>query len=686
MERTKLQLPRWFTWLLLAVCTAPFALQWVGIDAGSRESAFAPNHSDGVDQQFDLLRGAFHHVFLEWSAVMMAIVTCVLAFAHYRIHRDPITPIIGVALLCAGCMDAFHTLAATRTISASAPNTDLIPFTWAICRLFNSSICLVGVSLALWSTGRHRKIGNQSITLIFISIGFVAIAWVVIHYAATSEALPRTQFPDALITRPWDIYPLLLFIVCAFVFVRLNRRNPSPFTHALVLSTIPDLATQMHMALGSSALFDHHFNIAHGLKILAYIVPFAGLCFHYVQTNKELLQNQEILRESLIRSEQLQRTKSEFLATMSHEIRTPMHGILGFTQLLSQENLNKEAAEFTQTINDCAQGLLTIINDILDFSKIEAGQLTFEKLNFNLRGSLENTVRLLQPKAEERNIDLRLEIDGDIPARLNGDSNRLRQILVNLLGNAIKFTKNGTVTLRVSAHEAPRIAHAWCIKFDVIDNGIGMTPEQTENLFQAFSQADSSISRKYGGTGLGLAISQRLAGMMGGTIVVESQSGQGSTFSFSAILQHSNTSIENDERTESVEFESGARLTVLLAEDNIVNQHLGIRLLKSVGVTADLARNGIEATEMVRKKCYDLVLMDMQMPEMSGIEATQNIRAERGNLHQPVIFAMTANVSDEARLECAASGMDGFLTKPITKAELAHCLEQVARLSLSSAA
>lgn len=288
------RLPRSFFWITLIITILPYTLNLLGFDFSAMK--FDLTHdlsgSKASDQHFFLLNGAFTHTILEWSAFMLAILTCVLAFTNYIIKRDPIAPILGVALLCAGMMDAFHTLAATRLIEAIAPNKDLIPFTWAICRLFNSAICLIGILIVIFGKKQSQKF--NSLLIAVVSVIFVFIAYITIKICAQSASLPATQFPDNLITRPWDIYPLIIFFITAFAYHFYNKKHPSPFIQALLLSTIPDLATQFHMALGSSNLFDNHFVIAHFLKIVSYAVPFAGLAWTYVSTNKEkdLMNNQ----------------------------------------------------------------------------------------------------------------------------------------------------------------------------------------------------------------------------------------------------------------------------------------------------------------------------------------------------------------------------------------------------------
>ena len=285
-------LPRAVTWTVLALCLAPTLLGLAGVDFGSDLQARGLSLSSGqadheiVDAMFSQLRGAFTHSLLEWSAFSTAIFTVVLAFVYFRIKGDVVTPVLALALFCAACMDAFHTLAAARLIEAVADNRDLIPFTWAICRLFNALILIFGASIFL--IFRRAESIRSSWLIAALGSAFAIVAYAVIHYCAVSASLPQTMFPGALVTRPYDVAPLVLYLVGGFfVFRPFARRYPSIFSRALLLSLAPQIATQLHMAFGSTALFDHHFNIAHALKILAYLVPFIGLTSAYVQTYRE---------------------------------------------------------------------------------------------------------------------------------------------------------------------------------------------------------------------------------------------------------------------------------------------------------------------------------------------------------------------------------------------------------------
>jgi two-component system sensor histidine kinase/response regulator len=524
------------------------------------------------------------------------------------------------------------------------------------------------------------------------------ISGTAIEISQLKQAVRQAEQSEALLKTVIDLLPQRVFWKdCDGRFLGANRNFKADVGMESIVGKTdqevpwagaqPDDAQDRHIMEHRQPVLNHAQQLAHGEQIewrttsKVPLIDARGEVWGVLGTYQDITPF-KIAEAELIKArnaaEDASKAKSEFLATMSHEIRTPMNGVIGFTDLLLQTPMNPEQQSMASTIRDSGRALMTIIDDILDFSRIEAGRVSVELAKVDAKKIAHDVLALLRPRAAEKQLEFDVHWPSGISATVLGDAGRLRQVLVNLASNAIKFTEVGRVTIRAVDADG-------MLRLEVEDTGIGITPDQLPRLFSMFTQADSSTTRKYGGTGLGLAISKQLVELMGGQIGAHSQSGVGSTFWFTlpsaqrSELTATNRVLKLDARLETAEPRSAStsNARVLVVEDHAVNRMLATRLLAKLGCEVEFAENGLIACERTSQQTYDLIFMDCQMPEMDGFEATRAIREreQASGRHTPIV-ALTANAMSEDRDRCLQAGMDDYITKPYSVADFERTLQR----------
>ncbi len=509
---------------------------------------------------------------------------------------------------------------------------------------------------------------QQSATKLFYARAFAEWDWIIsagIYLDKTEQIIGKNELENAFKQR----VGLITAIFCLITLL------------ALIIARISSRKIKQEFNIFSSFLAEeaaqNRLLPRDNLAFLEFIGPVDA-------TNKMILQRQEIEKNLITAKEKAESatiSKNEFLANMSHEIRTPMNGILGGTQLLADTLLDIHQKQYLEIINTSAESLLTIINDILDFSKMEAGELKLKITDFNVQQSVQTVTELLQAKANSKGITLNVKYTDNVPNCCNGDSARLRQILINLVGNAIKFTPRGSVTVVVEVeklYQNAKTEELATIKISIIDTGIGIETSQCEHLFEKFTQADASSTRQFGGTGLGLSICYQLIKLMEGEIGVISEKGQGSTFWIKLTLPIVSTPAVSLLADPLVKASSPHTAKILLVEDNRTNQMVAKIMLQKLGYKVEIANNGQEAVDQTATTAYDVVLMDIQMPVMNGCQATKVIRQREQQQNQlPLtIIAMTAHSMNSDKEQCFASGMNDYILKPFKREKLHEKLLQ----------
>jgi signal transduction histidine kinase/CheY-like chemotaxis protein len=526
---------------------------------------------------------------------------------------------------------------------------------------------IVVVSLARWFLAAAFKRAQPSVAdlpkwrnAFVVGVGLIGVIWGAAgwSYFASDTLLPR----------------LLVVLILAGINAGAARSfGPVPLAYCIyVLTTLCPLLIRFALMPIDGSWLLAISTVIYALFLLNTLrLHHADLqrLHRLIFTNEELVAT---MRREKTKAEEKNQAKSDFLATMSHEIRTPMNGILGMLQVMQDAPVNETQREQLSIATNSADSLMRLLNDILDFSKIESGMLDFEAIPLALADTVEEVAALLRPRANNKKLELELDLDPSLPAYVTSDPVRLKQVLLNLTGNAIKFTEKGSVKIQVRLLPASEASAR--VSFSIRDTGIGIDRDTQEKLFRLFTQGDSTMSRRFGGTGLGLAISQKLVERMGGRIAVASEPGKGSTFSFE--LAFTVASAPKPSTTRSP-FAGNAPMAgrLLVIEDDRVNQRVIQALLGKLGLESVVVGNGLDAVKAAISEPWAAVLMDCQMPGMDGFEATRRIRQLTAGRHLPII-AITANARPEDRAACEAAGMDDFLPKPIRQKELKACLSR----------